>query len=125
MGGQIKVVAINAANNLSTGNIMLGIAEVARMNGYDVYTASKKNRHAEEIENKFNHKNHFLIGSRLENTLTRYFAWYTDIQDFGPKIGTRKLIRKIKQINPDIIHLHDVVGWYIDIGLFFKYLAKK
>ncbi len=124
MGKQVKVVAINAPNNFSTGNIMLGIAEVARTNGYNVYTASKKTRQAKEIESKFNHKNHFLIGSRWENTLTRYFAWYTDIQDFGPKIGTRKLIRKIKKINPDIIHLHDVVGWYIDIGLFFKYLEK-
>ena len=124
MDRKVKVLEINATNTFSTGNIMFGIAEVAKEKGYDVYTASKYTRQSKELENLVNHKDHYLIGSRWENTLARYFAWYTDIQDFGPKIGTRKLIKKIKKIKPDIIHLHDIVGWYIDIGIFFEYLKK-
>ena len=116
-----KIVEINAANFFSTGTIMLNIAETARKEGYEVTTFSKNTRTAQ----KKTIKNHKLIGTVFENTLHRYFSWYTDYQDCGSYFGTKKLIRELEQISPDIIHLHDVVGWYINIGVLFKYLKKK
>ncbi|MCR5703798.1 MAG: glycosyltransferase [Eubacterium sp.] len=116
-----KIIEINAANYFSTGTIMLSIAEKAREKGYEVTTFSKNTRTAQRVQVK----EHQLIGTVLENTLHRYFSWITDFQDCGSYFGTKKLIREIEKISPDIIHLHDVVGWYINIGVFFRYLKKK
>lgn len=120
----MKVVEINAANFLSTGNIMMQIAENARKQDIDVYTFSKYTKTAVEYGKRANHKNHYFIGSRFENTLHRYFSWITDFQDYGTVFGTLKLIKQIKEIDPDIIHLHDIVGWYINIDILFNFLKK-
>lgn len=118
----LKVLEINAANQLSTGTIMLGIAETARREGITVYTASKYNRQSAELEKIRKNPFHFLIGSRWENTLNRYISWYTDYQDVGSWLGTKHLIKRIESLNPDVIHLHDIVGWYIQLDILFSFL---
>ena len=106
----------------STGNIMLNIAKTTRERGYEAWTISKKTRMSlwQKREDKFHH----YLGTRTEHTLHRYFSWITDLQDYGSVLATYELIRKIKKIDPDIIHLHDIVGWYVNIGMLFKYLKK-
>lgn len=116
----LKLVEINAAHNLSTGNIMLQIAQTAREDGMEAYTFSKKTRTAK----KTHIDNHYLIGSVFENTLNRYIAFYTDFQDVGSYFGTKKLVKKLKEIDPDVIHIHDIVGWYVNIKVLFKYFKE-
>ena len=116
----LKVVEINAAHMLSTGTIMLQIAEKARNEGIEVTTFSKETRTAKKVH--IDH--HYLVGSVWENTLNRYIAWYTDFQDVGSYFGTKKLVKQLKEIKPDVIHLHDIVGWYINIKVLFNYLKK-
>ena len=36
---------------------------------------------------------------------------------------TEKLVEKIKAYNPDIIHLHNIHGYYLNIDILFNYLA--
>lgn len=64
------------------------------------------------------------IGSKLDNYLhfarTRLF----DSHGFGSARATNKLIAKIKVLNPDVIHLHNLHGYYLHIGLLFDYLKQ-
>ncbi len=118
----MKILQINFYDMFSTGNIMLNIARVARERGYEAYTASKRTgmslaRHRVDPW-------HFYIGTRTEHTIHRHFSWMTDLQDCGSVFATFGLIRKIKKLKPDIIHLHDIVGWYVNIGMLFSYLKK-
>ena len=106
----------------STGNIMLNIAKKARERGHEALTVSKKTRMSLWQNRKDPY--HSYIGTRTEHTIHRYFSWMTDLQDYGSVIATYELIRKIKKIKPDIIHLHDIVGWYVNIGILFKFLKK-
>lgn len=46
-----------------------------------------------------------------------------DNHGFSSRDATRKLIVQIKEIRPDIIHLHNIHGYYINIELLFNYLA--
>ncbi|MEG2061872.1 MAG: glycosyltransferase [Alistipes sp.] len=46
-----------------------------------------------------------------------------DNHGFSSRDATRKLIAQIKEIRPDIIHLHNIHGYYINIELLFNYLA--
>lgn len=68
--------------------------------------------------------NHYLIGSRLEHTLNRELSSITDFQDCGSLLATAKFINHIKKINPDIIHIHDIAGYYLNLDLFFGFLKK-
>lgn len=119
----MKVFQINFYDMFSTGNIMLNIARVTRERGYEAYTSSKWLKTA--IDRKRNDIYHYYIGSRLENTFHRYFSWITDLQDCASVFSTIRLIAKMERCNPDIVHLHDVVGWYLNIDILFKYLKRK
>lgn len=64
------------------------------------------------------------IGSKIDNYLhvakTRIF----DKHGFGSTAATKKFIGKIIELNPDVIHLHNLHGYYLHIRLFFEYLKK-
>lgn len=38
--------------------------------------------------------------------------------------ATKRLINKIKEFNPDIIHLHNLHGYYVNIEMLFKFLKE-
>lgn len=57
----------------------------------------------------------------LHGLKTRIF----DAHCLGSKTATKKLIEQIADINPDIIHLHHIHGYYINIKILFKYLANS
>ena len=40
------------------------------------------------------------------------------------KNATKKLINKIKEFNPDIIHLHNLHGYYVNVEELFKFLKE-
>ena len=44
---------------------------------------------------------------------------------FGSRIATLILVKKIKRINPDIIHLHNIHGYYINFIVLFNFLKKE
>ena len=119
----MTILQINFYDIFSTGNIMLNIARVSRERGHQAYTASKWVKAA--VDRKRNDPYHYYIGTRMENTFHRYFSWMTDWQDCSSVCATKRLIRRIEKINPDIIHLHDIVGWYLNINILFKYLKQK
>ena len=64
------------------------------------------------------------IGSRLDKVVhiaqTRLF----DQHGFGSITATKAFIAQIKTLNPDVIHLHNLHGYYLHIGLLFEYLKQ-
>ena len=52
---------------------------------------------------------------------TRFLADHLN----GSKLATLRLIKKIKKIKPDIIHLHQIHGYYINIPILFIYLKSS
>ena len=119
----MRILQINMMDMFSTGNIMLNIAKVARSRGHEAVTASKYCKMSADLHR--NDANHIYVGSRVVNTVHRYWAWMTDLQDTGSVFSTWKFIRQIERFRPDVIHLHDIVGWYINIDILFGYLRKK
>jgi len=114
------IVEINSTNYASTGNIMLNIAQEARKNGYKVYTFCK----ASKESFKYHHEDEFYIGFRKERVLSAVLANLTGLRDHFNLFGTYRLIRKLKEIKPDLIHLHVLHDDFINTHMFFKYLSK-
>lgn len=43
---------------------------------------------------------------------------------FYSKRATKRLLRKLDAINPDVVHLHVLIGYYLNIELLFEWLAN-
>ena len=59
-------------------------------------------------------------GIYLHVLLTRLF----DACGYGSYFATKKLIRYLEEYNPDVIHMHNLHGYYINVFLLFDYLKK-
>lgn len=65
------------------------------------------------------------IGSKMSLywhvLITRLF----DLHGYGSHFATKKLVKNIDNIKPDIIHLHNVHGYYINLKVLFNYLSSS
>jgi len=113
-----KLLQINSVvNSGSTGRIAEEIGQTAISNGWRSYIAYGRNERPSEsklirIGTDWNVKMHGLQ--------TRLF----DRHGLGSKIVTENLVQQIEQIKPDIIHLHNLHGYYLNIEVLFNYLSK-
>lgn len=113
-----KLLQINiTANWGSHGKIAEGIGNIAISHGWESYIAYGR---------WFNpSKSHlFHIGSMLDERIHGVMSRLFDIHGLMSKHATKQLIAYIERINPDIIHLHNIHGYYLNYPLLFKYLSK-
>lgn len=113
----MKILQINSVEGVgSTGRIATGIQTVAEIEGYQFINAygRKSNNHANNIKIGTNKDIFYHV------VLTRIF----DKHGFGSKGATQKFIEEIKELNPDIIHLQNVHGYYLNIEILFNFLKK-
>lgn len=104
-------------NSGSTGHIAENIGKLAISKGWKSYIAYGRNpKETASIPIKIGVKS--SISSHV--LITRLF----DLHGFGSYFATKSLIKKIKKIKPDIVHLHNIHGYYIHVGLLFKFLKK-
>lgn len=116
----MKVLEINSVPYGSTCNIMLGIRDVAESIGIRVDTSSGYSTHPYRNLPS----NHINIGGKLGKTLHMLLARFTGYNGCFSYFATKKLIRRIKQEHYDLIHLHNIHGWYLDIPMMFRYIKK-
>ena len=102
-------------NSGSTGRIAEEIGQTVKLSGWKSYIAY--GRHARTSQSEL-----IKIGSdwdiMMHGLQTRLF----DRHGFASIAATRKFVKQIKKINPDIIHLHNIHGYYINIEILFRYL---
>jgi len=103
-------------NSGSTGRIAEEIGRLAINNGWKSYIAYGRNDRPSEsqlikIGNDWDIKWHGLQ--------TRLF----DRHGLASTKATKRLVEKIQEIKPDIIHLHNLHGYYLNIEILFHYLA--
>lgn len=113
----MKMVQINTVCNGSTGKIMGDIQRKANEEGFKTisfYGRRKgyKDLKCEKIGGFFSFWYHVA--------LTTVF----DLNGCGSYFKTKKLVKRIKEENPDIIHLHNIHGYYINYKVLFNYLKN-
>lgn len=62
------------------------------------------------------------IGSRLDAKLHALGSRVTGMQGYFSSTATRRLIKKIAALQPDVVHLHNLHGNYINLGILLRYL---
>jgi len=111
-----KIFQINTVvNSGSTGHIAEDIGQVAIANGWNSYIAyGRLARESKSIKIKVGN----VLDLYWHILLTRLF----DMHGLASKRATKKLITQIKKIRPDIIHLHNIHGYYLNYEILFEYL---
>lgn len=114
----MKIVQINAVGQArSTGRNCKEISEY--INNYTLHTCytafaqGEKNQYSYQIGGKFEWKIHAL--------LSRIFGK----QGYYSYFGTKKFLKFLNQIKPDIIHLNNLHGNFINLPLLFDYIKKN
>ena len=114
----MTILQINASVNTgSTGKIAERIGLVLLANGQQSVIAYGRESQPSTSET-------IQIGNKLDYQLHGLKTRLFDKHAFGSKLATQKLIIQIEALNPDIIHLHNLHGYYIHIGVLFNYLKK-
>ena len=101
----------------STGRIVNQLGNLAIANGWKSYIAY--GRSAGESKSKL-----IKIGDKISIASHYLLSRIFDLNGFGSYFATKKFITIIKAINPDVIHLHNIHGYYINIKLLFEYLSE-
>ena len=106
--------------NTSTGRIMQEIGELARANGWETYIAYSQGRDGVSP----NAAHLIPVGNRWSvawhGIMTRLF----DRHGLASERATRQLIAEIQQIQPDIIHIHNIHGYFLNYRILFEYLSN-
>ena len=120
MGEYMVVFEINSVPYGSTGRIMFQIADTVKAMGGTAYTsASFTKSRGEQFPDTY-----YRIGGAVGKTEHIILAKLTGRHGCYSHFATYKLIQKIKQVNPDIIHLHNIHGWYLNWEMLFEYLKQ-
>lgn len=116
----MKVLQINSVCGVgSTGRIATDIDSQLRKNNIESYIAYGR-------ETSINNDHIMKIGSKLDYYLHGCFTRLFDTHAIlGSGRATMHLINKIKKIDPDVIHLHNLHGYYINIKILFNYLKES
>ncbi len=117
----MKIIEINSVNSGSTGNIMIGIAEIAAKQGHEVLICVPKSRG--NLTRKL--ENQILIGNRLSRNIHLALGTLTGYQGMFSVLSTYHFIRHLKKENPDLIHLHNLHNCYINLPMLFGYIKKQ
>ena len=113
----MKIVQINATCGIgSTGKICSGISRVLTDNDIENYIlCSKSNDDFVGIT----YSNSIYI--KLQAAKSRIFGNF----GFNSKRATRRLIKELEKIDPDIVHLHNIHGHDCDLQMLFRYFKEN
>lgn len=116
----MKILMINVVCGIrSTGRICTDLADALTEQGHIVKIAYGR----EEVPDKYK-KYAVKIGTDFDVKLHGVKARLLDASGFGSKKVTMDFIRWVKKYDPDVIHLHNIHGYYINIEVLFDYLRS-
>ena len=113
----MKVLQVNSVcGRGSTGKLVVQISEHLTEQGVENYIAYGFGD--TDSPNAFRFST--MPEAHLHSFMSRRFCK----QGYGSQIATRKLIRAIKKMSPDVVHLHNIHGHYLNFKMLFSYLNK-
>lgn len=114
----MRIVQINAVAYGSTGRIMFQLADALEAGGHEALCTAgftwKKCRRAD----------FFITSNIFEKTAHTYLARLTGRIGCFSRPATRRLLKRLDAFRPDVIHLHNLHGWFINLPMLFAYIKK-
>lgn len=118
---QKRLLQINPVlrRNTSTGRIVQEIGELAMAHGWESYIAYSRGR-----DGMMPCKSQTVpVGGKMSvawhGLMTRLF----DRHGLASEQATRELVERMEDLQPDVIHLHNIHGYFLHYPTLFRYLA--
>jgi len=114
----IKVVQINAVYEYSsTGRITMDLDLALKREGHLSYVfCTNVHRPEDDI---------YCMGSAFSRKIHAFLSRLTGLQGYYSKNATRKMLRKLDEIQPNVVHLGNLHGNYIHVNMLLDYLVKQ
>jgi glycosyltransferase involved in cell wall biosynthesis len=116
----MKILMINVVCGIgSTGRICTDLAQVLEAQGHEVKIAYGRG----EVPQPYQ-KWAVRVGTDLDVSLHGLQARVLDNVGFASRRVTEKFVQWIQEYDPDLIHLHNIHGYYLNLEVLFQYLKK-
>ena len=116
MDRPLRYVQLNSFYNGSTGSIMRGLHSQLCSHGVDSYCFWGR-RHKSIDEHMR------CCASKPEVYFHGAMTRLRDRMGFYSKHDTAKLLKLLDEIDPDVVHLHNIHGYWVNIEMLFSWLA--
>ena len=114
----MKVFQINTVSNWgATGRIVEGIGEKILECGGKGFIAYGRHNNESLLQT-------IKIGTNTDIYIHVLQTRLFDKHGLASKSATLRLIRQIVDIGPDVIHLHNIHGYYLNYKVLFRFLSK-
>lgn len=116
----MRILIVNSVCGIrSTGRICTDLAEKLSSQGHEVRIAYGR----EKSPPKYEHYA-FRIGDSFSVKRDALFSRFLDNAGFNSKAATKDFVSWIKKYDPDVIYLHNIHGYYLNIEILFEYLRE-
>lgn len=106
--------------NTSTGRIMQEIGELAMQNGWECHIAYSRGRDGiRECRSDI-----IPVGNKWSTAWHGIETRLFDRHGLASSHATRQFVRKIEEIRPDVVHIHNIHGYFLNYQILFDYLSK-
>ncbi len=114
-----RVLFINSiVGTGSTGRIISGLCGTLKDKGADSLVCYGRGKDDENVDT-------YRIGSDVDVYAHGMISRITDRHGLYSGGVTRKLLKVIDEYDPDLIHLHNLHGYYLNYEILWEYLKKK
>lgn len=117
----MKILMINVVCGIrSTGKICAEMAEKLSAEGHEVKIAYGR----EMVPEKYQ-KYAVKIGDSWDQKLHGIRTRVMDEHGFGSKRATKKFLEWAEDYNPDLVWLHNIHGYYVNVEMLFGWIKKR
>ena len=118
-----KLLQINPVlrTSTSTGRIMKEIGELAMANGWESYVAYSKGRDGLPGSTSIP----VPVGNKASVAWHGLQTRILDRHGLGSVLATKRFIEDIRRIRPDIIHIHNIHGYFLNYRILFDFLSHS
>lgn len=112
-----RLLQINECLHFSTGKITQQIGEAAIADGWESYIAFSGR------EPQMSSKSELVrVGSSLNSYIHYAENLFLDREGLSSRIATKILVRRIKEIKPNVVQLHNIHDHWLNYKILFEYL---
>ena len=112
----MKIAFINSVAGFgSTGKLVSTLSMMDEVDGKVYYGRKKDSSNA--ISMRFT--------GDIGNVTHAIGTYLFDDHGFHNAMETKRMLKDLDEFNPDIVHLHNLHGYYVHVGVLFDYLKRK
>lgn len=114
---RVLLIDVNCKHS-STGNIVYNLYESLHRNGHEAAICYGR---GEKIEEPGIYK----FGLDWETRMHAGLARVTGLNGYFSPFSTRRLIKFIEEFDPDVIHIHELHAYFVNIKPLIEYIKRK